>query len=468
MLLVISYWLFGIKIVWAEEIRNFKANIIINKDGTINVEEKIVYDFGSLERHGIYREIPFIKTNQAGKKFKLDFSHFSVCDENKKPYRFQKKTTNGNIRLKIGYPDKTISGTHTYIISYKVKGALTYFSSHDELYWNVTGNDWFVSIKEAVAEVELPENIDQTQLKAACYTGSYGSTLSLFQISFYHLNDGRTKMVAKTTSTLYFKEGLTFVLGFPKNIVAVLEPKEYKTFWETIFGKTLAFLLKFLALFWYLILPFYISYRWFKYGRDPKGEIATTSAWFDPPKSPDGKRFLAPAEVGVLVDEKVDLKDVSSTIVDLARRGYLRIEERKKGEFWLVKNPIKTQEILKQVQDDIDSKNQKLIVDKLLTFEKSLLERFFKNKTEINLKKEEFYNEVEEVKKAIYEEVVMAGLFPENPEKIRNLYYVLLALSIFTANLLLFFSCLIFGLRMPRKTKVGVEAKNIAFSLRNF
>ena len=247
--LVISYLLFGGK-VWAEEIKNFNVDIVINKDGTFDVKETIVYDFGPYLRHGIYREIPFIKTNKEGKKFKLDFYNFSIFDENQRPYRFQKILADEKIRLKIGDPQKTISGVHTYIISYKVSGALTYFSDHDELYWNATGNDWPVSIKEAAVEVELPEKIDESQLKTACYTGSYGATTSLCQIFFNHLDDDRIKMVIKTTSILGYKEGLTFVLGFPKNMVAVLEPKEYTPFWETIFGKILAFLLKILALFW--------------------------------------------------------------------------------------------------------------------------------------------------------------------------------------------------------------------------
>jgi len=448
LLLIISYLLFGIKGVWAEEIKNFKVDIVINKNGTIDVKETIVYDFGRLYRHGIYREIPFIKTNKEGKKFKLDFSQFSVVDENQRPYRFQKILADEKIRLKIGDPQKTISGVHTYIIIYKVSGALTYFSDHDELYWNATGNDWLVPIKEAVVEVELPEKIDESQLKTACYTGSYGATTSLCQIFFNHLDNDRIKMVIKTTSSLGYKEGLTFVLGFPKNIVSVLEPKEYTPFWETIFGKILAFLLKILALFWYLILPFYIAYLWFKYGRDPKGDVGVISSWFDPPKTPDGKRFLTPAEVGVLGDETVDLKDISATIVDLARRGYLKIEERKKGEFWL----------LKTEKEETD----------LLPFEKLLLDEFFKEKKEINLSKEDLYHKVEKVKEAIYKQVVAASLFPQNPNEVRSIYDVFLALSIFTANFLLFFSSLIFGPRMPRKTKAGVEAKNIAFSLRNF
>jgi hypothetical protein len=65
--LVSFYLLFGVKIVWAEEIKSFKVNIVINKDGTIDVKERIIYDFGSYLRHGIYRDIPFIKKIKKGK-----------------------------------------------------------------------------------------------------------------------------------------------------------------------------------------------------------------------------------------------------------------------------------------------------------------------------------------------------------------------------------------------------------------
>ena len=34
-----------------------------------------------------------------------------------------------------------------------------------------------------------------------------------------------------------------------------------------------------------------------------------------------------PAELGTLIDEKVDLRDIVATVIDLGVRGYLRIEE---------------------------------------------------------------------------------------------------------------------------------------------
>jgi len=50
----------------------------------------------------------------------------------------------------------TVTGVHSYVISYRVGGALTYFSDHDELYWNVTGNEWDVPINYVNSEITLP------------------------------------------------------------------------------------------------------------------------------------------------------------------------------------------------------------------------------------------------------------------------------------------------------------------------
>ena len=39
---------------------------------------------------------------------------------------------------------------------------------------------------------------------------------------------------------------------------------------------------------------------------------------------------LPPAIVGALIDEKVDMQDIISTLIDLAHRGYLTMEEKEK------------------------------------------------------------------------------------------------------------------------------------------
>jgi uncharacterized membrane protein len=431
--------------ITGEHIKSFDSKININKDGTIDVKETIIYDFDSLQKHGIYREIPFIKTNQDGKKYRLEFSDFSIQDENGDNYKFIISFIDEKlIRLKIGDADRLITGIHNYIITYKVAGALTYFSDNDEFYWNVTGNEWTIPIVKAATTISLPEKPKPLSVKLACYTGYTGDSQTLCDKN-YEL--GQVQISNK--ENLLSNQGLTAVVGFPKNIVAILEPKEFVSFWDTFAGKLISLILGLLAFFWYFGLPFFIIYKWFKYGRDPKSMVGITTAWFDPPKTQDGKRLLTPGEVGTLGDETVDMKDISATIVDLARRGYLIIDERKKGDFYLIKN--------------------KNIDNGLLNYEKTILTKFFgSNKKEIRIKDEELSSEITQVKNEIYEQVVEDKLFDKNPQTTRTKYYVLSGIAIFTGSYLLAIVSFLFGRVMPRKTVFGTEAKNISFSLKNF
>ncbi|MFZ6034614.1 MAG: DUF2207 domain-containing protein [Patescibacteria group bacterium] len=436
-------------LVSAEEIKSFSSDIKINSDGTIDVKEDILYDFGYLEKHGIYRDIPQIKTNKEGKKYRMDFSGFSVTDENGYPYQYKITEADNNVNIKIGDPNRTISGPHHYLIAYRVAGALTYFSDHDELYWNVTGNGWEVPITWVESKVSLPGD-SEMELNGKCYTGESGSIDVQCDIK----KNGNS-LSFNSANELGITEGFTIVFGFPKNTVAVLEPKPYTPFWETPFGVALAFILGAVAILagiaWYVVAPVYIIYKWFREGRDPKGTTGIVSAWFDPPKSIKTNRFLTPAEVGTLGDETVDLKDVSAAIIDLARRGYIRIEEREKKDFYLISTTPKSKQ-----------------EHALLPYEQTLLDKFFKSGTELRLKKAKLYDEVEAVKKDLYEDVVVEGLFPKNPQSTRTIYYVIGGIALFTGNLFLAFVAFVFGRVMPRKTADGVNAKNVSTSLKNF
>ena len=162
--------------VWGadhETITNFDTKIIINNDSSIIVQENILYNFGDSERHGIFREIP-ISYKARGGNYKLRISNISVSDENGNTYNYEVTYPNEYISLKIGDADKYISGEHTYIIEYTVKRALNYLDSHDEIYWNATGNEWGVPIMNASATIILPKEINDTELQSACFIGSYG------------------------------------------------------------------------------------------------------------------------------------------------------------------------------------------------------------------------------------------------------------------------------------------------------
>jgi len=436
--------------VTGEHIKNFDTNILLNKDGTINITEKINYDFDGLQKHGIYRKIPYTYTSKdkQGKKYKIDFTDFKVYDENNRNYSFSVSTADDYLQLKIGDANKLITGLHTYIISYKVAGALNYFSDHDELYWNATGNEWLVPITNASATVSLPSELLNKSINVVCYTGSSGSTEKNCQ-SDYQGN----KIIFKSEKILSSSQGLTIVLGFPVNIISVLQAKEVANFGDTMFGKLffklLSLLFTLLILFWYIIYPVKIIVGWWRYGRDPKGMVGEARAWFEAPKLSSG-RYLTPPEVGGLVDETVQIRDISSGIVDLARRGYLKIEERKKNDFYFIEN--------KKYENDTS----------LLPFEKKLLAGFFSSSETTRIKDRRLAGTVQEVTDLIYEQMVNDKLFPKNPNSIRTFYAVIGVLALMTMNIPLALIAFTFGRAMPRKTLAGVDAANVAKSLKNF
>jgi hypothetical protein len=60
---------------------------------------------------------------------------------------------------------------------------------------------------------------------------------------------------------------------------------------------------------------------WRMVGKDPEAGVSV-APMYEPPKG------FTPAEVGTLIDDSTDPRDITSTIVDLAVRGYVKIEEK--------------------------------------------------------------------------------------------------------------------------------------------
>ncbi|HET6702601.1 MAG TPA: DUF2207 domain-containing protein, partial [Gemmatimonadaceae bacterium] len=126
-------------------ITDFHADYVVHPDGSLGVIERIVVDFDGLERHGIYRTIPVVYKRQvsedvpisAGRvRFSLDVREVTDAAGNPVPYEtsgIQEK------KIRIGDPDRTVSGRQTYVIDYALSGGLGFFEEFDELYWQVTG-----------------------------------------------------------------------------------------------------------------------------------------------------------------------------------------------------------------------------------------------------------------------------------------------------------------------------------------
>ncbi len=440
----VIFYLFFPPAVFAEEIQDFSSTLGVQADGRLAVDEDITYNFGNEFRHGIYRTIPVFKTNAEGKRFVLSFSQFSVLDKKGASYQFSTTKTDQSVSLKIGDGDRTVTGLHDYTIHYTVDGAFTYFSDHDELYWNVTGNEWGFPINHVTVSIVMPSAIPFVDMTLTCFTGITGSVDHNCRTSYI-------KGVASITTTtpLAADEGLTVVVGFPKNIIAVVEPTPYIPFWATVWGKIIIVLLMIAGVCWYVAFPVYIPIAWWLHGKDPKPIIGEVSAWFDPPKSKTG-RNLTPGETGTLVDEQADMDDITATIVDLARRGHLRIVESKKGAFDL--------ERLSNTKKDVE----------LRAFETSLLEGIFETDILVRLKTTDLSEPLEQVKKDLYDAVVAEGFFQKSPESTRLIYSVIAIIALSSLNFPLALSAFIFGRNMPRKTLHGSGQAAVARSLKKF
>jgi uncharacterized membrane protein len=433
-----------------EKIDNFETFIQINSDASLDIEERIDYNFGSLQKHGIFREIP-IKYKARGGNYNLRISDIDVYDKENQKYNFEISYPGKYVKIKIGDADKYVTGEKTYIINYKIERAINYFDSYDELYWNATGNEWQIPIEKSKAAVFLPVKTEKEKLQAACFAGFLGSKTSCDK--YEYIENNLAEKIIFEQNLLQPKQGLTIVVGFPKGLVS--QPTKLQNFLETLKDNWILFLP--LAV---LIILFYL---WRTRGRDPEGR-KTIIVQFDPPDN------LTPAEVGTIIDEKADPKDISAEIINLAVKGYLKITRFEEKRIFK-----KADYLLEKLKNESDLKNN---------FEKELMNGLFDSKDSVKLSdlKNKFYQDLAKIEKEIYQSTVDKKYFPKSPKKVRWTYFgigiAVLFLSFFSAPLfggLVIFSCsisavliILFSFFMPVKTKKGVLAKERILGLKEY
>ncbi len=157
-----------------EAILSFHSHIVVERNGDLLVTETIrVSSEQNQIRHGIYRDFPQLYRGTWGLREKRSFDVLKVTrDGEPEPHVVEKHKAGA--RLRIGRKESVLPrGIHSFVIRYRTDRQLTRFPSHDELYWNVTGNEWDFPILEASVEVVLPEGIALTGIEG--YLGREGS-----------------------------------------------------------------------------------------------------------------------------------------------------------------------------------------------------------------------------------------------------------------------------------------------------
>jgi uncharacterized membrane protein len=429
-------------------IKNFEAEIQVNKDSSLLITEKITADCGDLpNKHGIFRVVPTrIKTDKGVISNPVEL--VDITDFNGASYKYQtiKNNSDGTITWKIGDPNRTVRGENDYKIVYKVKNAIRFYDpSFDELYWNLVGAFWQIDIDNFSAKIIFPAEITSQNASVEYYTGYLDSKEK--DLAVYQWLDNNT-LYFFSTRFLGQGESITASVVFPKNIFIPYQP----SFFEKYSGY-------FAYLFFLLPLGIFIySYGvWRKYGKDPvmKKPIAPEF------EIPEG---ITPIQMGVVLSSGGwNDKFITATIIDLAVRKLITIKETEGKILFLSYKDYK-------LEKNIDNYNKANLTEP----EKILLDTLFaggKNEVSLSNLKNSFYKKISLIKNAAINDVVKKNWVVKKSFSLSGnfagtglifLFFLVPAfiwggwrifLSIFVSAIIL----IIFGIIMPERTQQGTD-----------
>lgn len=143
-----------------------------------------------------------------------------------------------------------------------------------------------------------------------------------------------------------------------------------------------------------------------------EGDHVPLAAWggdlrFHPP---DG---VLPGQIGTLLDEQVDVVDITATVVDLAVRGYYRIEEL---------SSMESHEHHTSIDWRLRRHPVPPVGDVLQDYERELLHALFDRRDEVLVSElgEDFAQQLTRVRETLYAQMVELGWFARGPNTVRN------------------------------------------------
>jgi uncharacterized membrane protein YgcG len=367
-------------------IERFAADIAVTRDGVVDVRETIRARFTGAW-NGIYRTVPVDYRTPQGFNWTLDLELVGATLDGR-ALEVERERVRHFVKYKIWVPGARDT-VRTVVLHYRARNGLRFFADHDELYWNVTGDEWDVPIGAASARITLPAG--GSGIRATAFNGVYGATSQEAAV----VVEGNTIRV-DLPRPLGFHEGLTTVVGWDKGLVA-----------QPTTGDRVR---RFLSSNWPLAIPIPVFLvmlaLWRRIGRDPRR--LPVAVRYEPA---DG---LTPAEAGTLMDYSADMRDITATLVDLAVRGHLRIEE------W-------DRPVLLGLTSRRDYRFHRLTppggTPPLAAHEARMLAGLFEGgavTVALSDLDDEFYVHLPEIRTAIFERLVERRLYRSRPDKVKG------------------------------------------------
>jgi uncharacterized membrane protein YgcG len=436
-------------------IRSFDADYYLSRDSQhiskLSVTEKIVAEFPSYDQnHGILRAIPLTYQNH-DVALKID----KVVDAGGTKLKYTTDNSNGNMVLKIGDANRYVHGLQEYDITYHMQNVTQKFKDHDELFWDVNGDQWQQPFDAVTARIHVPADLaGALRTDKRCYTGSYGSTAADCTITTAKQGNDTIVTIASTRQ-LAISETMTYVLGFtPDTFVAYQVPLSQILWWAAgiiIFG---------------LLPPAFAAWvvirKWRQYGQDAKGRGTIVP------------QYLPPKELGVLgssevLKQRFVASSISAQILDLAVRHYFKIYEN----------------VEKKVLKDKTTYSVELVrsTNGLRSEEKAVVAMLFGadaavgSKVDLSDLSSKLYKKAADLGKTIDVQLANDGYFLRAPQQIFQTYLawgvVLCVVGFifppFTLGILLAGLIVLAMARlMPARTQKGVEMRDYLYGLRDY
>ena len=424
-------------------IERFDARIRINADASIDVTESITAQFvGSY--NGLFRVIPIKYRNAQGLNWTLGVSLQSARDDQGHNLRIETSRQGASIKYKVWIPG-AVNATKTLVLRYHATNGLRFFDEHDELYWNVTGDEWEVPIRAATAEIDLPAGA--AGLRAIAFNGKYGSTASDARVTI----DGPVVRITMPHA-LDYHEGVTAVVGWDKGLVTA--PTVTARAMEAATSN------------WPLVIPIpvflLVFWRWWRRGRDPRRRPIAVQ--YEPPAD------MSPGETGTLLDNNVDMRDITATLVDLAVRGYLRIEEQQNPKLFGLFGGGTTYTLHRLKPTDGLAGHERVVFDGIFSHG---------DHVPLDELKDEFYTQLGPIRDAIYDQLKGSGFYQNRPDKVKQIWlgcgigfailigvggafvaaaFLLTPVSFVIAAIVSGIILVIFAQIMPARTEAGTRA----------
>lgn len=435
------------------DFERFDVAIEVNADGSLSVTETQVVNFrGSfrfLNRDLAAGPARFEDGRSYGRVRYKDIEVFDIGGKPWDDYKVEGIKGGKRVRIEFSAADRQMG----WVVKYKMTGAIIYAGEYDRLYFNTVTFDRSVPVKKSRVRITLPSGTDMSEVRSAQYPSEEFPPDSV--------KSGRDDDVLwwETVNIAPYST-LTIDVAFPKGSVRV--PLAFRPG----FGAVMITLAALLA----LGSTAFMAFRWHRKGRDVSPAELDVVRY----QAPDD---LRPAEVGYLVRQRPNTGDLTATIVDLAIRKKLVINEEE-GSGLLKRGKFSFQRWQAAGED-------------VAPFERELLDGLFDKGDYVKEDdlKNRFYEHVSTIHQQVKDSVLAKGLFDGDPGRVRSYYYfagaVLLALigAVIALNIRVDvgygyvfipsfavsgLAVIGFGRYMPRRTPAGSERYSYVMGFKEY